>query len=341
MLDAAHHARPTRKLVGVVLAAVAALVVPAVAVAAPPADKGPAPSEGLATKIRIDSVLDGAAGAGLPTTPGTAGLAYVVALRPFDVTVTFLDDTGVPAPLSENKDVDITLLVDGVVEGTETVPATEDAWAFADVVIDTPASGLRMVVRADTKPKAISSPPRTFDVLIADAPVNTQGRSSVGGNGGADGCNPVAPDALTPGKSVCADLLPPFEGSFGPGGTLSQGVCGNDCEGSYIQALVDFGADPSDPSTLIMKCDKEECGVGPIRRQVVEVNLSPAGDDELNEDVPAPACPSKGVVEYYPGLPYEDGNRPFCIDYVQSTRDNAGDTFLYLLFVVDAKVRFL
>ena len=335
MSDAAHQARRSRKLMGVVLAAVVALVVPAVAVAAPPEGKGPpAPSEPstTATTIRIDEVLDDDLGADLPPTPGTAGLAYAVANRPFTVTVSFLDKPGgLLAPLSENKDVQITLLVDGDVEGTETVPATESSGEFSGVVIETPASGLSMVVRADVKPKAINSPARTFDVLIDDEPVNPSARTSIGGSGGTEGCDPLAPNPSTPGVSVCADLLPPVGGSFGAGGTLSQGVCGTDCRDSYIQALVAFGLDRANPSTLVMKCDKDECGVGPIRRQVLEVNLSPESGGLLDEDVRAEACPAKGTV---------GNDQYFCIDYVQSTRSNAGDTFLYLLFVVDAKVRF-
>jgi hypothetical protein len=56
------------------------------------------------------------------------------------------------------------------------------------------------------------------------------------------------------------------------------------------------------------------------------VNLLPAGPVTV-----APACPAKGVV---------GTDQKYCVDYVQSTRDNAGDTILYLLFVEDGRASF-
>ena len=100
------------------------------------------------------------------------------------------------------------------------------------------------------------------------------------------------------------------------------------CVNSYVQALAAVvGADRTNPATIIMKCDKTLCGGGAIKSKRLTVTLTPGGPD-----VEAPDCPAKGTVGPAP--------LTFCVDYVQSTRDNAGDTILYLLFVQDAKVRF-
>ena len=43
----------------------------------------------------------------------------------------------------------------------------------------------------------------------------------------------------------------------------------------------------------------------------------------------APACPTKNTI---------GSSQVVCVDYVQSQRDNAGDTMLYLLFTEDARI---
>jgi hypothetical protein len=82
----------------------------------------------------------------------------------------------------------------------------------------------------------------------------------------------------------------------------------------------------SAPATLVVKCDKSLCAGGGINSYHLGVVLVPGTPEQI-----APSCPSKGVV---------GATQSFCVDYVQSTRDNAGDTHLFLLFVEDAKVRF-
>jgi hypothetical protein len=174
-------------------------------------------------------------------------------------------------------------------------------------------------------------------VLIESDTVNTGTRTSTGGEGGTvDACT------ASPANPVCADLLPPTSSGFGAGGQLSRGLCSttDTCKNSFIQPLVAFTTTAHDPATLVMKCDKKLCGVGAIQRQSLTVTLSPDPASAFGGDLVAPACPEKGVVGYDPGQPYGAGNSPFCVDYVQSTRDNAGDTILYLLFVLDLKARF-
>lgn len=335
MTDAA-HARPARKLIGVVLAAVVALVVPAVAIAAPPAGKGPAPSSPVASVAFSFNSVD------LPDTPGTEGLAYVVASEPFSVRTAFLDAAGQPVAFSENSSTRVWLEYGGARIGSAVdVAGGAETASFTGLTISTPVSGVRLTLVADTKPRTSSYASDAFDVLIDDEGIEPGLRTSIGGDGGTDTeCNATA------AARICADLVPPA-GGFAEAGRLARGLCArdDDCRVEYVQALVPFvGADGvgGSPATLIMKCDKAECGGGAIRKQQLNVTLSPNPDSDFAGTFTAPACPAKGTVGFDPSnLPITDSNLPFCVDYVQSTRDNAGDTFLYLLFVVDAKVRFL
>ena len=118
-------------------------------------------------------------------------------------------------------------------------------------------------------------------------PVNTNARSVIGGQGGTTTeCN------ATVEAPVCADLVPPTTG-FTAGGLFSRGFCSttDKCTDTYIQALVAFQADRSDPATLIMKCDKDRCGGGAIRKQNLVVTLVPG-----TSGVTADPCPAKGTV---------------------------------------------
>ena len=93
-----------------------------------------------------------------------------------------------------------------------------------------------------------------------------------------------------------------------------------------MTALSGKGSDRSHPPTLVMKCDKTSCGGGSLKAAQLNVSLSATGALTA-----APACPAKGTI---------GSDQAYCVDYVQSTRDNAGDTFLYLLFFEDARATF-
>ena len=345
MTDAGHHRPRTRALMGVALAALLALVVPAVAVAAPPQDKGPAPSSPVA------SVAFGFTSASLPSTPGSEGLAYVVAGEPFSVQTTFLDAGGSGVAFSENTSTTVWLEYGGARLGTavDVAPGVTTA-SFPGLEIPVAVSGARLTLMADTKPRSSSYQSAPFDVLIEDLEVATNQVTSIGGSQSAGAaCNPTATNP------ICADLVPPASG-FASGGLMSRGLCaaGDKCRVEYVQALAPFATTDSNgiapaPATLVMKCDKAECGGGAINKNKLNVTLSPNPASAFFGTFTAPACPAKNTVGYVPEydaddgslLPIREGNLPFCVDYVQSTRDNAGDTFLYLLFLVDAKVRFL
>jgi hypothetical protein len=268
----------------------------------------------------------------VPDTPGSQGLVYVAKDENFTATLTFLDKRGVPTPLSNTEDVEVALSYQTgdsstPFPSTATLPAGAFTLTTPPLMIGEPLANAVLQASATTRQGTTTvGTSAPFDVLIASVPV--QGATSVGGDSlGVPGdCNPTAD------RPVCGDLLPPAN-DFKDPGYLSQGCLTNTlCEenASYVQVLSSFndpgdGTDPA-PATLRMNCDKTLCGGGGIKRQGLLVTLTPGSDP-----VTAEACPAKGVVG--PG-------QKFCVDYVQSTRDIAGDTILYLLFTEDAKVRF-
>jgi hypothetical protein len=313
--------------VGVAVLLVAAFGAPALAKGKPAAS----PTSGsttIATKVAVGTVVGRA---GLPSTPGSAGLVYVVQGDSVRVSASFTDDAGVAAPLSTNKAVTATLTVtNGPDQGTTdpySVPAGATTAAF-EVTLADAANNVVLEVSAPTgKHTTISGDAAAFDVLLESDGVNPNGRTSIGGEGNTgDFCD------ATSDAPVCGDLFPPAGLSFGADGLISRGVCQGltECTDSFVQALVTFQADPYNPATLVMTCDKTLCGHGAIKAQTLKVQLTPGTDP-----VDTQPCTAKGVA-----IPVTGTTDPFCVDYVQSTRDNAGDTHLYLLFTEDAKVRF-
>ena len=115
---------------------------------------------------------------------------------------------------------------------------------------------------------------------------------------------------------------------------LSLGSCGDaysgcsDARGSVVQALADLGETGElytrdDPAAMILKCDKTLCLPGAIQGIVLSFSLD--GNAALEA---APACPAKNTI---------GAEQQACVDYVQSTRDGAGDSLLYFLFPADVR----
>lgn len=308
------------------LALLAALLNPLTATAG---ERPPDP----ATQIRFVAVSTPSIA--LPDAPGTPA-SFIVQDVPFDAAVEFLDGAGNPAPLSSNQDVKLRLSVGTGPDSPAdlavlTVPKGQTTASFSGVSLATPANGV--VLRAASVPKkpadAIAGDSAPVDVLeqFVAAPASS-GLVSIGGAGDAGtGCE------ATPSSPVCADLVLPNAAGVLSDILLSLGACDAvvECTGSVVQALVGLSPDAytrDAPATLVMKCDKTLCGGGGIPSFDLLVDLTYDGAPTTE---PAPACPSKGTV---------GADQTFCVDYVQSTRDNAGDLHLFLLFVQDARVRF-
>lgn len=325
------NALTTRRAVALAVVALVAVLLPGTAATA--AKPTPAPVVGIATQIVFTNVYTPSQP--LPTgAPGAVGLWYAVQDVPFAADLEFVDDLGDPAPLSTVKTTTVSASYGTSLLGSQAVAPGGTSTSVALEAIADAATGIRLTASADTKPKPVKGTSSAFDVLLESNPI-AAGRNSIGGAGG------TATECIaTPEAPVCADLLPPVGGSFGTDGLLSRGLClagDNQCLNSYVQALASVdGASTSNPATLIMKCDKTLCNGGAIQTKKLIVTLSSA-----EPSIVAPDCPAKGTVgPYDPSKPLSATNSPFCVDYVQSTRDNAGDTILYLLFSEDLKARF-
>jgi hypothetical protein len=324
--------RTFRTAVAVALGGLLAVLLPTAGATAAPAP--------VATRIVVTSL--GTDGVTVPDTGGAPD-AYIVKGARFTMSLCFVGPgagvtdythSGTPVtctaangalPLSYNKDVVLSLTTTGLHAGSwnVTVPKGTSQAAFSGTftaaVNDTSIDISNDARKAD---ELVTGSTGGFDVLIASATAQASGLTGIGGGGGKDtACT------ATPEEQVCADLLLPTGVATGVG-LLSLGVCDALCSSQLVQVLIGLsGGINANPATLIVKCDKTLCGGGAIRDVPLYVTL---GADE-SPGAAAPACPSKGTV---------GSDQKFCVDYVQSTRDNAGDTILYLLFMQDAKVRF-
>ena len=82
------------------------------------------------------------------------------------------------------------------------------------------------------------------------------------------------------------------------------------------------------PATLILKCDTSLCGTAAI--QAIPVNFSFAGNGPLDNGR------SRTALRVLARGPWAQ-DQDVCVDYVQSKRDGASDTILYLLFTRDLR----
>lgn len=292
------------------------------------------------TAIRIDRVYsDVAVPTGLPT--GAAPYAVVKTGGTFSVDVSFVDARGrstffnAPTTIalalktSSNPGAVLTSQDVTVAKGQRTAVITGSIGAATNQVVLT-------VQTADGLVTGDSRDDQRFDVL---KDYNSAAPAPEQGIGGSDGsCS-----SATPTAQVCGTLLLP-NGAASEKVFMSLGACdatdytrcGNRLGGSIVQVLADLTAPNPNPehaeidlytktapATLIIKCDTSLCGTGAI--QGIPVNFSLAGNGAL---APTPACPRKGTV---------GNNQDVCVDYVQSKRDGASDTILYLLFTRDLR----
>lgn len=284
------------------------------------------------------------------TAPGVPGTAVpnvlVQAGGAFTVHVAFYDASGNPAAVNNN-----TTLVISSASGTLS-PSTfkvSPAAASADLVtsLGTAVNQVTLTVKVKGGPadglSATSSdgsaaftfidgsriPDQRFDVLSELRPPKAVGTAGSAGIGGDDGACTNATQA----NPVCGVLMLPFGASspvvLGLGACdATYAACGSN-KGAVVEALADLGPGytVTAPATLVVKCDKTLCGGGAISSTHLSFSLLGNGGLSL-----APPCPAKNT------LPTDaSGNGVPCVDYVQSKRDNSGDTILYLLFDQDMR----
>jgi hypothetical protein len=272
--------------------------------------------------------------AGLPA--GSAPQVLVKAGDPISVTVAFYVGT-TPASFSSDTTLKITSTAGTPSPATVVAPANAQSVTFT-TSIATVANrvGLTVTVaKGPAKGLTTGTPDaaQRFDVLsdlqFRSAPAGAPFSDGIGGDDGHCG-------TATRTAPVCGIVvLPNGAACLGDGCTapilLSTGACDStyakcgSTSGAVIQTLFNDGGlySRTDPAALIVKCDKSLCGGGAI--QGVRLNFSALGDAALES---APDCPAKGIV---------GPDQTACVDYVQSKRDNAGDSILYLLFARDMR----
>ncbi|MGH3348935.1 MAG: hypothetical protein ACRDO4_18300, partial [Nocardioides sp.] len=251
------------------------------------------------------------------------------------VEVSFYDAAGQPAAFSQDTPLRIST---NTGSGNAPSPAMGTApGGSTSVTLTTslpkPANQVQVTVSAPTLKGSkavtpgISSPDQWFDVLAElRYEASTAGTPFAAGIGGDSNCT-----SATRENPVCGTLLLP-SGAQSSQVLLSRGLCDAvyaDCgsaRGSVIQFLgnLDGLYTQTSPATMLVRCDKSLCGRGAIARNGLSYSL--LGNAAL---APAPTCPGKNRIG--------DGQE-VCVDYVQSSRDNAGDTHLFLLLTSDARI---
>jgi len=298
-------------------------------VAGPAHATNPAP-----VRIQIDSVTSAI------TAPAgsSAPYALIKAGDDFHVNVSFWDVDNHLASFNSDTTLSITSSVGAlstvvVPKGAQTYPLTTHIDAAANQVSVTVAVQTKRHQTSDVAGDTTDAD-QLFDVVselrFEDS---SPGDNFAAGIGGDTNC--AAADRQHP---VCGIVLLP-NGAKGTSSNvlLSLGKCDAtyakcDSRGAVVQALADVGIPGqlgalysiTSPATVVIKCDKVLCPGGKISDYHLQVSLN--GNDVLQQ---APACPAKGTMA--------DANHP-CVDYVQSTRDGAGDTLLYLLFARDVRI---
>jgi len=296
---------------------------------------GPAASDPpRPVRIEIDRVFSSlSAPAGTPE--GAVPYALVVAGEQFSIEVSFYDAAGQLAAF--NRDTPLRISTN---TGSANVPSPALVTApggATSVTLTTslpkPANQVQVTVSAPTLrgSKAVTpgntSPDERFDVLAElRYQDSAAGAPFVAGIGGEADCT-----SATRENPVCGTLLLP-NGAQSSQVLLSRGLCDAayaDCgstRGSVIQFLgnLDGLYTQTSPATMLVRCDKSLCGKGAIAK--VGLSYSLLGNATLG---PAPRCPAKNTI---------GAGQEVCVDYVQSTRDNAGDTLLHLLLTRDARI---
>lgn len=260
-----------------------------------------------------------------PAIPGR-GSSYVVQDQAFTVGFT------VSAPLSTTKSTAVVLTATSgsneVARVTGSLGANSTSGSIPGAVIADAANGV--VLTVDVDPSKNTVKPGTMAVDVLKTSQSAPASSSLVGIGGGGGIG--IPCSPTPEDQVCGDLILPSTRTALSDQFLSQGCVGT-CDGaaSFLQALVDLAPmsqadEEQNPIVFIAKCDKTLCAGKGIKSYSVKIALN-AGDTPVK----SPACTVKGVI---------DSGEDFCTDYRQSTRDIAGDVWLYVLLARDARIIF-
>jgi hypothetical protein len=264
-----------------------------------------------------------------PGTPDPARPSVLTSVgKSVSVHVEFFDAEG--APTSFGKATDLALSTGGGGSTVRTVAKDLTSADLSTADFRSAANNITVTVSVPaSKGKGAIVPVTSatvFDVLQFFTPPTTTGNGFVQkvGKTALECAEVTATDPL------CATVILP-QGSASQV-VLGAGVCDGTtytkCSAArsfVLELLGDLGTGytTTSPATVVLSCDKKFCGNGSIQKNVPV--FSQGGNTPLES---LPACPAKGVANPVGG----------CVDYVQSTRDNAGDTHLWVLFTRDLRV---
>ncbi|WP_417564450.1 hypothetical protein [Microbacterium sp.] len=319
--------RRTRSVLALTALGLFALVAPAVGMSA--AYGAPVPKP---TSITVEAHTDPALAAQLTGTPDQAMPSVLTAVgKTFDVTVSLWSGT---TPASYPTDTKVTLKPSGsgtlaLVGGSTAVIPKNQSSATFEVTYSAATPALSITGQIGTGKKALTATSASFPVELTLSVLGGNDPTLLAGTAGADtaGCTTV--DRQHP---MCGVVRLP-NGATG-NVALSLGVCPttSDCaKGALVTQLIanltsTGGAalyTRTNPAQMTIICDKSICGKGGVPSYRALWSQSATGT--LTE---TPACPNKGVI---------GTDQQFCTDTVSSTRDNAGDLLLVVLFLDDVR----
>jgi hypothetical protein len=323
---------------GIILLAAASTTLGLAVVGGPAAEAAkPTEPKVVPDHLVITSALDEGV-TNVPTTgPSVGDLGFAVVDKTFTVTVRSAATDGNFATVG--RDVAVTLTASGpgelggtvsgtILKGSSTLLLSGVTYNVAANIILSAAADPKAELTGDTLAVAV-----TYGAgFVPKANKNT--RLSIAG------CT------TTPEVPTCVTLVLPngAEGSALVSTANCSGIttaCKTDGTTSVrvAQAYANLGDlySPSNPATAIVDCDKSLCGNGGVNDFPLKVDIGNTNNFVDNIG----ACPAKGVIGadqivLGPAPTFKVGHA--CIDYRQSTKDNAGDVHTYLLFDYDVKM---
>ena len=255
--------------------------------------------------------------------PACAVPAVIVAANaPFSLTVT-LSAAGAPAAFNKDTTLSLSATGGGVLTPTSiTMPGGETTHTFTGLTYSTYANGVTVTAfQSGKKVSTTATPSNPFDVLqtlkIDNASPGTPFQ---------DGSGPNDCSGISAADPVCGVLILPNGANSNV--LMSTGSCVNigcNTKGTVTQVIADLSSQPlyssTSPAELLIRCYRTVCGSGGVNKYKAAASLSATG-----ALVTVPACPAKNTV---------GANQDFCTDYVSSTRANADELDLVVLFTHD------
>lgn len=312
-----HPIRAVRRIVAVAAAVLlVAVLVPAVPASGASLPKPTSMTAVARTDPAIGGQLTGVPDASLPAVLAAVGTPFVVEVSLWDGTAPAAYPTATTVILSAPGPGQLSVSQATIPAGTSTATITTSYSAAS--------AGIRISVSAANKKSVLQAATASFPVDLTLNLLDGQSAALKGGTAGADGTGCTTVDASRP---MCGVLSLP-EGAAGRV-ALSLGLCPSDSVCRPGALVTQFLADMdglytrTSPARMTIVCDKTVCGQGGVPQYRAQWSQSATG--ALQETA---ACPARGVI---------GAGQEFCTDTASSTRDNAGDLHLVVLFLRDVR----